>query len=85
VVVSVVRRVVLRVGGRFERVEAGPQTVEVRGGDPAALVSHLLREDELSATDLDRLRARLDALEAASDPADDADDDPSTPTGATDV
>ncbi|MEM8557196.1 MAG: BlaI/MecI/CopY family transcriptional regulator [Bacteroidota bacterium] len=59
------------------------------GGDPAALVSHLLREDELSATDLDRLRARLDALEAASDPeddpADDADDDPSTPTGATDV
>ena len=35
------------------------------GGDPAALVSHLLREDELSAADLDQLRARLDALEAA--------------------
>ncbi|MEL7169823.1 MAG: hypothetical protein AAGN64_10800, partial [Bacteroidota bacterium] len=32
---------------------------------PAALVSHLLREDELSAADLDQLRARLDALESA--------------------
>ncbi|MEM6784813.1 MAG: BlaI/MecI/CopY family transcriptional regulator [Bacteroidota bacterium] len=41
------------------------------GGDPAALVSHLLREDELSAADLGQLRARLDALEAAQgDPSD---------------
>lgn len=53
------------------------------GGDPAALVSHLLREDELSATDLDRLRARLDALEEA-DAGSDTEDIPSTPTDATD-
>ncbi|MEM8600365.1 MAG: BlaI/MecI/CopY family transcriptional regulator [Bacteroidota bacterium] len=48
------------------------------GGDPTALVSHLLREDELSAADLDRLRARLDAFEAAQRAAPDS----TPPTGA---
>ncbi|MEL6769670.1 MAG: BlaI/MecI/CopY family transcriptional regulator [Bacteroidota bacterium] len=59
------------------------------GGSPAALVSHLLREDELSAADLDQLRARLDALEAAqheppaSTPSADASSPSASPSSTT--
>lgn len=37
------------------------------GGDTEALVSHLVREDEIDPDDLDRLRERLSASDASSD------------------